>query len=164
MPHIQPLANGVVLEDFQLGEVSKGGILIPQIAKASTPYRFAKVIAVGPGRRAVDGTLVPCTVQVGEIVAYAKNQGVEFPLDDEGGNEQVFRLINEQFILGIMRDLPEQSRLTGLDGRLLTMMPNSRAMSDGAVASLDNVARARRDGIIDTQGDTLDRLNDEDVH
>ena len=153
---IEPYHNLLVVEPFQLGEVSRGGLLIPQVAKASTPYRFAKVIATGPGRFTADGKLVPCSSRVGDIVAYSKNNGTEFPLDDENGVEHVYLLIAEQFCLGKVTGMPEQSKLTGLDGRLLTMMPGSRAMSDGAVAQLDAMARARREGIIDSKGGTLD--------
>ena len=137
-------------------------LLIPQVAKASTPYRYAKVIEVGPGRYAADGHIVPCSCKVGDVVAFAKNQGVEFPLDDADGNEKVYRLLNEQYVLGIMKDLPQQSLLTGLDGRLLTMAPHSRAPSDGADRQLDAVARANREGIIDTAGNTLDLMQSMD--
>jgi len=162
MTRIVPLHNNLVVEEFQLGEISKGGLLIPQVAKTATPYRYAKVIEVGPGRYAADGHLVPCSCKVGEVVAFAKNQGVEFPLEDVDGKEKTFRLLNEQFVLGIMKDLPEQSLITGLDGRLLQMQPGSRAPSDGALAQLDAVARAQREGFIDTQGDTIDRMQEMD--
>lgn len=158
MSHIEPLANNLVVEPFALGEISKGGLLIPQVAKSSTPYRFAKVIAIGPGRRAVDGTLVAVGPQVGDIIAYAKNQGVTFPLDDGTGIEREVLLINESFLLGIMRDLPERSTITGIDGRLLMMSPGSRGLGDGAYKQMDAVARARVEGIIDTGGDTLERM------
>ena len=158
MTRIVPLHNNLVVEEFQLGEISKGGLLIPQVAKASTPYRFAKVIEAGPGRYAADGRLIPVAPQIGDVIAFAKNQGVEFPLDDADGNEKVMRLINEQFVLGIMRDLPEQSLITGVDGRLLQMMPGSRARSDGSYRQLDAIERANKQGIIDTQGDTLERI------
>ena len=156
MTRIAPLHNNLIVEPFQLGEVSKGGLLIPQVAKASTPYRYAKVIAVGPGRIAADGHLIKCSCAIDDVVAYAKNQGVPMPMDDENGVEKEVLLINEQFVLGIIHDLPQQSAISGLDGRLLTMMPGSRAMSDGAVAQLDAMARARREGIIDSKGGTLD--------
>jgi len=159
---IIPLHNNLIVEEFQLGEVSKGGLLIPQVAKASTPYRFAKVIEVGPGRRAVDGTLIPVSAQVGDVIAFAKNQGVEFPLDDANGDEKVMRMVNEQHVLGIVKDMPEQSRLTGLDGRLLSMAPGSRARSDGADVQLDAIERARKQGYIDTQANTLDLMQSMD--
>ena len=165
MTRIVPLHNNLVVEEFALGEISKGGLLIPQVAKASTPYRYAKVIDVGPGRYAADGRLISVSPKVGDVIAFAKNQGVEFPLDDADGNEKVLRLINEQFVLGIMHDLPEQSLLTGLDGKLLQMRPGSHAISDGAAQQLDTVARARHPGtsIIDTAGDTLERMEDMDL-
>lgn len=162
MPTITPLHNNLVVEEFALGEISKGGLLIPQVAKASTPYRYATVKAVGPGRYAADGHLVPCSCKVDDVVAFAKNQGVEFPLDDNDGNEHVYRLLNEQYVLGVMKDLPQQSLLTGLDGRLLKMQPGSRAPSDGADQQLDAVARAHREGIIDTAGNTLDLMQSMD--
>lgn len=154
---IRPFHNNLVVEEFELGEISKGGLLIPQIAKASTPYRYAKVLAVGPGRYAADGRLIPIAAKVGEVIAFAKNQGYEFPLDDDNGNERCVRMLNEQYVMGAV-DMPEQSMITGLDGRLLTMQPGSRAPSDGADEQHDRVARAKRNGIIDTNGNTLEMM------
>lgn len=159
---IRPKHNNLVVEPFALGEVSKGGLLIPQVAKASTPYRYAKVLAIGPGRYTATGQLVPVDNKVGDIVAYAKNQGVPFPLDDENGVEKEVLMINDQFLLGTVEGLPEPSRLTGLDGRLLQMQPASRAPSDGADQQQDRIARAHREGIIDTAGNTLDLMQSMD--
>lgn len=162
MPRISPLHNNLVVEEHQLGEVSKGGLLLPQIAKAATPYRYATVIDVGPGRIAGDGRLIPCSCKPGDVIAFAKNSGVEFPLDDENGEEKTYRLLNEQFVMGVMHDMPTVSRLSGLDGRLLTMNPTSRAPSDIAVAQADAIERARAVGIIDSAGNTLDAMVDAD--
>lgn len=163
MPRLIPYHNNIVVEEFQLGEVSRGGLLIPQIAKASTPYRFAKVIAVGPGRYAADGRLIPCSSKPGDVVAFAKNAGNEFPIDDDDGNEQVLRIVNEQFLMGAVEGLPAQSLLTGLDGQLLRMQPGSRAPSDNAVENWDRVERATKQGIIDTAGNTLDLMREMDA-
>ena len=108
MTRIVPFHNNLIVAPFELGEISKGGLLIPQIAKASTPYRYGKVLEVGPGRYAGDGRLVPCSARVGDVVAYAKNQGVPFPLDDEQGVEHEYLLINEQFVMGVVDGMPEQ--------------------------------------------------------
>lgn len=164
MTRIVPYHNTLVVEEFELGEISKGGLLIPQIAKASTPYRYARVIETGPGRYTADGKLVPCSSKPGDIVAIVKNQGQEFPLDDESGVEKVYRLINEQFVLGRVEGMPEQSSLTGLDGRLLMMRPGSQARSDGAYQQLDAIARARKDGFIDSKGGTLDDMEAMDTN
>lgn len=159
MTRIRPYHNNLVVEDHALGGVSKSGLLIPDVARASTPYRYATVIAIGPGRYAGDGTLVPCSSKVGDVIAYAKNAGQEFPLDDENGNERVLRLVNEQYVLGAVEDLPVVSMLSGLDGQLLRMNPNSRAPSDIADEHGDRIERAHKQGIIDTQGDTLARID-----
>jgi co-chaperonin GroES (HSP10) len=162
MTRISPLHNNIVVRDHALGEVTKTGLLIPDIAKASTPYRYGTVVEVGPGRYAGDGHLIPCSPQIGDVIAYAKNSGVEFPLDDDNGDEQVLRLLNEQFVLGIMRDMPVVSQLTGIDGRLLRMNPISRAPSDIADEHLEQIERATRLGIIDSAGDTLNRITSMD--
>ena len=87
------------------------------------------MIAVGPGTATQPrwNARSPCSAKPGDIVAFARNQGYEFPLDDENGDEQVYRMLNEQFVMG--RDpagLLEQSPLlTGLDGKLLQMRPGS---------------------------------------
>ncbi len=163
MPRISPLHNNLVIEEHQLGEVTKSGLLLPQIAKASTPYRYGTVLEVGPGRYAADGTLIPCSCKPGDTIAFAKNQGVEFPLEDEHGNERVLRLLNEQFVLGVMHDMPVVSRLSGLDGRLLTMQPGSRARADGAYEALENLAKAKREGFLDSSGTMLDDMDATDT-
>lgn len=162
MPKLTPWHNNLVIEPFQLGEVTKSGFLIPQIAKASTPYRYGKVLAVGPGRYAGDGHLIPCSARVGDIIAYAVGKGVAFPLDDDAGIEHEYMLVNEAFCMGTIEGMPEQSKLTGLDGRLLTMSPGSRARDDQAYRNLDALERAQKQGIIDSVGGTLERIERED--
>lgn len=160
---LTPLHNNLVIEEHNLPRYTKSGFLIPDRANDSKPYRYGKVLAVGPGRRALDGALVPVQAAVGDVVAYSKNRGVEFPLDDENGDEKVYKMVNEQDILGIVTELPQVSSITGLDGKLMMMNPASRAPSDGAVEQLDRVARARHEGIIDSAGGTLAAMEMMDV-
>lgn len=161
--NIEPLHSNLLVEPFQLGEISRGGLLIPQVAKASTPYRYGKVLATGPGRYSAAGTLIPVAPKPGDIIAYAKGQGVPMPLDDENGVEREVLILNEQFVVGIVRDLPEQSRLSGLDGRLLTMQPGSRARADGAYEALESLARAKQEGFLDSSGTMLDDMETADT-
>lgn len=158
MPRLIPYSNNLVVEPFALGEVSRGGLLIPQVAKASTPYRFGKVLEAGPGRYAIDGTHVATSSKPGDIVAFAKGQGVLFPLDDDSGKERELLLINEQFVMGRVEGMPEQSTITGIDGRLLAMSPGSHARADAAYENLEMIDRAKRSTIIDSVGGTLDRM------
>lgn len=153
---IQPLHANLLVDPFAPGEITKGGLLIPQIGTDKKPYRFAKVLAVGAGRVTSEGHLVPCSSRVGDVVAYARNQGVELPIDGDDGAEKVVLLIAEQFVLGIVVDMPVQSMLTGLDGRLLQMSPHSRATTDVQDEHIDLLALARKQGIIEKGPDGLD--------
>ena len=155
---LKPKHNNLVVRPFQLGEVSRSGLLIPEVAKASAPYRYASVVSIGPGRYNGVGQLIPVDNQIGDVVAYARNQGVEFPFDDEDGNEEVLLLINESFLLGTIEDMPVQSSITGIDGRLLRMQPVSRAPSDGTVEHWDRIERATKQGFIDSSGNTLEAM------
>lgn len=162
MTRLSPMHNNLLVEEHALGGITKTGLLVPDIAKASAPYRFATVIETGPGRIAGDGRVVACSCKVGDTIAFAKNAGVEFPLEDDRGDEKVLRLLNEQYVLGIMHDMPVVSSFTGLDGQLLRMQPGSRAPSDNAVENWDRVERATKQGIIDTAGNTLDLMREMD--
>jgi len=160
---LTPLHNNLVIQEYDLPRYTKSGFLIPDKANDSKPYRYGKVLAVGPGRRALDGSLVHVQAAVGDVVAYSKNRGVDFPLDDAEGNEKTYRMVNEQDILGIVTELPQVSSITGLDGKLMMMDPVSRAPADSSVENLDRIARARVEGIIDSAGGTLDRMEMMDV-
>lgn len=150
-----PQGNNLVVRPIDSSNITRGGLAVPDIVRSNKPYRFADVIEVGPGRVTADGKLIPCNCKVGDVVAYAAKQGVPFPLEDDDGNETEMLLLNEQFVMGVVVDLPRPTMIAGLDGRLLQLTPQSMGRSDGSYAQLDAVARARVDGIIDTQGDTL---------
>ena len=67
---MKPIGDRVVIKPAPAEEKTKGGIIIPDTAKAK-PQR-GEVVAVGPGK---DGNLM--TVQVGDIVLYGKYAGQE---------------------------------------------------------------------------------------
>lgn len=76
---IQPLADRVVVRPVAAAEQSKGGIIIPDVAKEKPQEGL--VVAVGPGR--VDGgVLVPCRCRVGDRVLHGHFSGVEVTLDE----------------------------------------------------------------------------------
>ena len=79
-----PLQDRVLIqrEDNSNQDVrTAGGIIIPEVAKEKLPT--AVVLAVGPGRRDDKGSLIPMSVQVGDIVALSAYAGTEFKLDGE---------------------------------------------------------------------------------
>jgi len=76
---LKPLSDRVVVEPLEQEEKTASGIYLPDTAKEK-PQR-GKVVAVGPGRRAQNGELVPMSVRVGEEIIFAKYAGTEVKLD-----------------------------------------------------------------------------------
>ena len=77
-----PLHDNVVIEPNPEETVTKGGIFIPD--NATEKVTRGKVLAVGPGRRTLEGNLdklVPTTVKVGDEVLYGKYTGNEVTVD-----------------------------------------------------------------------------------
>lgn len=70
---IRPMRNLVLIRRRAAEEVSKGGIIIPDVAK-ERPLE-GEVIAVGPGIRRKDGSLRPVCVEVGQRVLFGKYSG-----------------------------------------------------------------------------------------
>jgi len=78
---LQPLGDRVVIRPIERGEVSRGGIILPDTAKEKP--QEGEVIAVGPGKMGDDGERTTMSVKVGDKVLYAKYAGTEVELDDE---------------------------------------------------------------------------------
>ncbi|MBK9302767.1 MAG: co-chaperone GroES [bacterium] len=91
---IKPLADRVIVEPME-AETMKGGIIIPDTAKEK-PQR-GKIVAVGPGRVAEDGTRVAPEVKKGDVVLYGKYSGTEVTV---GNND--YLILREGDILAIL--------------------------------------------------------------
>jgi chaperonin GroES len=78
---LEPLADRVVVRPTEQEETSKGGIVLPDTAKERP--QEGEVVAVGPGKIADDGHLVPMELKVGDRVVYSRYGGTEFKEDDE---------------------------------------------------------------------------------
>ena len=92
---IRPLGDRVLVEPKKDGEVSKGGIIIPDTAKEKP--QEGKVIAIGTGKRDDDGKLIPFNVKVGDTVLMPKYGGTEVKLDDKE-----YQIVREEDILGVI--------------------------------------------------------------
>ena len=75
-----PLADRVVLKQFEAEETTKSGIILA--GSAQEKPQEAEVVAVGPGGN-VDGKEVTMHVKVGDKVIYSKYAGIEVKLDGE---------------------------------------------------------------------------------
>lgn len=77
---VKPLYDRVLLKRNESKEEIRGGIYIPDSAKEK-PLE-AEVVAVGPGKRAENGEVLPLTVKVGDRVLVGKYAGTEVKIDD----------------------------------------------------------------------------------
>jgi chaperonin GroES len=76
-------------------DVSKGGIIIPDTAKEK-PMQ-AKVMAVGSGSKAEDGSITPLDVKKGDKVLIGKWSGTEVTIDNTD-----YVIVKESDIMGIV--------------------------------------------------------------
>jgi chaperonin GroES len=90
---IKPLGDRVLVEPTKDQETKKGGIIIPDTAKEKP--QEGVVMAVGPGKRADDGKIIPMNVKKGDRVLMPKYGGSEVKIDDKD-----YQLIREEDILG----------------------------------------------------------------
>ena len=78
---IRPLQDRVIVKRVAEEEKSKGGIIIPDTAKEKP--QEGKVVAVGKGKVAEDGTVRPLDVKAGDRILFGKYSGTEIKLDGE---------------------------------------------------------------------------------
>jgi chaperonin GroES len=71
----KPLYDRIAVEPIEQEEKTAGGIYIPDTAKEK-PMQ-GKVIAIGEGYRADNGSISPLKVNVGDTVIYGKWAGTE---------------------------------------------------------------------------------------
>ncbi|MBI3601561.1 MAG: co-chaperone GroES [Candidatus Omnitrophica bacterium] len=94
---IQPLADRIVLKVLEAKEVTKGGIVLPDTAKEKP--QEGKVVAVGKGRMADNGHIVPLEVKAGDRVLFGKYSGTEITTTD--GEELL--IMKEEDVLAIVK-------------------------------------------------------------
>ncbi|MFQ6994586.1 co-chaperone GroES [Bilophila wadsworthia] len=72
---LKPLNDRVLVKRLESEERTASGLYIPDTAKEK-PSK-GEVVAVGPGKHADDGKLVPMAVKVGDMVLFHKYAGTE---------------------------------------------------------------------------------------
>ncbi|MDP3794302.1 MAG: co-chaperone GroES [bacterium] len=93
---IHPLADRVLIEPMAEEEQTKSGIVLPDTAQKERPEQ-GKVIAVGPGKTADDGKVVPMNVKRGDIVLFTKYGPNEVKVD-----EKEYLIAKEDDILAVI--------------------------------------------------------------
>jgi chaperonin GroES len=92
---VKPLADRILVKRLEENEAKVGSIYIPDTAKEKPQQ--AKVIAVGPGKVADDGSRVALEVSVGDTVLIGKYSGTDVKL---GGEDHL--IIREDDVLAIV--------------------------------------------------------------
>ena len=95
--NLEPLSNNIIIKKIEAETRSSGGLYLAPVA-TDKPME-GTVLAVGTGKRTINGDLVPMSVKVGDHVIYAKFAGNEFK-----GLDQNVLIINEDNILAIVRE------------------------------------------------------------
>lgn len=96
MKKIIPLLDRVLVEKALAEKTSKGGVLLPE--SAISKLNEGKVIAVGPGGRASDGSLITPSVKEGDNVLLPEYGGSKVVID----GKDLF-LYRDDDLLGIIQ-------------------------------------------------------------
>ncbi len=83
------------LSPEESGKTTSFGIIIPDTAKEKPEQGL--VVAVGPGKRSDEGSIMPVSVKVGEKIMFSKYGYDEIKI---AGKE--YYIVNEQNILGVL--------------------------------------------------------------
>jgi chaperonin GroES len=156
----QPLFDRLLVKPADERTQTLGGLAIPDVARSSRPYAFGTVLAVGAGRTNAEGLTIPCIVKDGDTIAYPRRAGTTVDIEGPDGKDVTVIMMQERDVFAIVTDMPVVSAIAGLDGRLLSMMPSSRAMPDSAYKNREEQDLAERAGFDDINGETTDEPND----
>ena len=94
MATIKPMGEKVLVQPTKSGEMTAGGIALPDSAKERP--QEGTVIAVGPGRTLDSGEKVAVGVSIGDLVIYSKYGGTEIKVDGEE-----YLILDESSILAV---------------------------------------------------------------
>ena len=96
---ITPLGDRVLIKpltDEEMGTLSPSGIIIPETVDREKTDR-GKVVEVGSGKKADDGTVIPVEVKKGDTVLFQWGEKVEI-------NNEEYYIVGESSILAILND------------------------------------------------------------
>ena len=82
MSNIVPLSDNIVVKPITKEAQTASGIYIPDTASKEKPQE-GEVVAVGPGRRADDGSVIAMEVAVGDKVMFKKYAPDEFEINGD---------------------------------------------------------------------------------
>jgi chaperonin GroES len=92
---VRPLQDRVIVRRMEEERKTASGIVIPDAATEKPDQ--GEIIAVGKGKVADDGKLIPMSVKVGDKVLFGKYAGQTFKMDG-----QEFMTMREDDIIGVV--------------------------------------------------------------
>ncbi|HZJ96405.1 MAG TPA: co-chaperone GroES [Oligella sp.] len=92
---LRPLQDRVIIKRLDNERTTASGIVIPESA-AEKPDQ-GEVVAVGPGKKADNGSIIALEVKVGDKVLFGKYSGQAVKVDGED-----LLVINEDDILAVV--------------------------------------------------------------
>lgn len=141
-----PLFDRILVLPVPEGSVTRGGLLIPNIAQQSKVFAYGDVVAVGDGRVNLEGKTAPLRLKVGQTVMFPRKAGVLVPVPDDNGDDVAHLLMREPDVFAIVEGLARDTGIMGADGRLLKMIPTSRGLPDVVYQNRDELEVAEREG------------------
>jgi chaperonin GroES len=102
--NIRPLHDRIVVKRIEEDtEKTAGGLFIPDSAKEKPQQ--GEVVAIGKGKRAEDGKLIPLDVQAGDRILFGKYSGSDIKMD---GNE--YLIMREDEVLGVLDNVTKKAK------------------------------------------------------
>ena len=92
---LKPLGDRVLVKAVEKKDEIRSGIIIPDTAKEKP--QEGEIVAVGKGKIAEDGKLVPMDVKAGDKILYGKYSGTEVKIEG-----QEYLIMHQEDILGII--------------------------------------------------------------
>ena len=95
---IRVIGDRVLVEEIDTRmKKTKSGIIIPDAAVEDELYMKGVVKKIGPGRVKDDGTFIPVSVSVGDVVLYNRNSGDRVTVGDSK-----MRILSEKTIVALV--------------------------------------------------------------
>ena len=97
--NLKPLGDRVIIEPVEKKNAgkTKSGLYLPETAD-NEGQEEGKVIAVGPGKRSEEGTLIPVHVKKGDTVVFHKSYGAK---EIKVGDKE-YLIVREDDILAVV--------------------------------------------------------------
>ena len=92
---LKPLGDRVLVKAIEKKDEIRSGIIIPDTAKEKP--QEGEIVAVGKGKIAEDGKLIPMDVKAGDKILYGKYSGTEVKIEG-----QEYLIMHQEDILGIV--------------------------------------------------------------